>query len=84
MSPFSRSFFSLIGRVFPGFLAATGRLVMFLCAAVAHSVWPPLYPRPIRRRVVDDYLHPSGKVHAPWVDTIVSLAESAVLKEETP
>ena len=27
---------------------------------------------------------PSGKLYTPWADTIVPLAESALLKEETP
>ncbi len=31
----------------------------------------------------DDNLHPSGKVYTPWADTIVPLAESALLKERT-
>ena len=31
----------------------------------------------------DDNLHPSEKVYTPWADTIVLLAESALLKEET-
>ncbi len=34
--------------------------------------------------VADDNLHPSGKVYTPWADIIVPLAESALLKEETP
>ena len=34
--------------------------------------------------VAGDYLHPSGKLYTPWADTIVPLAESALLKEETP
>ncbi len=34
--------------------------------------------------VADDNLHPSGKVYTPWADTIVPLAELALLKEETP
>ena len=34
--------------------------------------------------VADDNLHPSGKVYTPWGDTIVPLAELALLKEETP
>ena len=29
----------------------------------------------------DDNLHPSEKVYTPWADTIVPLAESALLKE---
>ena len=31
----------------------------------------------------DDNLHPSEKVYTPWADTIVPLAESALLKEKT-
>ncbi len=31
-----------------------------------------------------DKLHPSGKVYTPWGNTIVPLAESAMLKEKTP
>ncbi len=34
--------------------------------------------------VADDNLHPSGKVYTPWADTIVPLAELALLEEETP
>ena len=34
--------------------------------------------------VADDNLHFSGKVYTPWGDTIVPLAELALLKEETP
>jgi len=33
--------------------------------------------------VADDNLHPSEKVYTPWADTIVPLAESALLKEKT-
>ncbi len=75
---------ALIGRVVLAFLSTTGRLTMFAAATVMHCFWPPIYPRLIWRQVVDDNLHPSGKVHTPWVDTIVPLAESALLKEETP
>ncbi len=78
------NFLAAIGRVFPAFLASTGRLGMFAAISVSHCVRPPFYPRLIWRQVVDDNLHPSGKVHTPWVDTIVPLAESALLKEETP
>ncbi len=28
--------------------------------------------------------HPSGKMFTPWADTVDPLAESALLKEETP
>ncbi len=31
----------------------------------------------------DDNLHPSKRVYTPWADTIVPLAESAWLKDET-
>ena len=75
-------FLAAIGRLVLGFLASTGRLGMF--AAISHCVRPRFYPRPIRRRVADDDLHPSGKVHTPWADTIVPLVESALLKEKTP
>ena len=75
---------AIVGRVFLAFPTTTGRLMAFASGAVAHSFWPPIYPRRIRRQVVDDNLHPSGKVHTPWVDTIVPLAESALLKEKTP
>ncbi len=34
--------------------------------------------------MADDNLHPSGNVYTPWAYTIVSLAELALLKEETP
>ena len=65
---------ALIGRVFPAFPSTTGRYML-----VADSFRPPM---------VDDNLdpsgHPSGKVHAPWVDTVFPLAESALLEEETP
>jgi len=33
--------------------------------------------------VANDSLRPSGKVYTPWADTIVPLAESALLKAET-
>ena len=75
-------FLAAIGRVVLGFLASTGRLGMF--AAISHCVRPPFYPRLIWRQVADDNLHPSGKVHTPWADTIVPLVKSALLKDETP
>ncbi len=82
-------FLAAIGRVFLGFLASTGRLGMFAAISVSHCVRPPFYtrliwPRLIWRQVAGDNLHPSGKVYAPWADTIVPLAELALLKEETP
>ena len=75
-------FLAAIGRVFLGFLASTRRLGML--AAISRSVPPPFYPRLIWRQVADDNLHPSGKVHTPWADTIVPLVKSALLKDETP
>ena len=78
------------GRVFPGFLAGTGRLAMGAAISVSpHYVRPPFYSRLIWRRVADDDLKPSGKAHppwadTPWADTIVPLVKSAVLKEATP
>ncbi len=75
---------ALIGRVVLAFLATTGRLTMFAAATDMHCFRPPIYPRLIWRQVVDDNLHPSGKVHTPWGDTIVTRAESVLLKEETP
>ncbi len=73
-----------IGRFFLAALETTGRLVLFTGNSVAHCVRPPFYPRLIGRQVADDNLHPSGKVHTPWADTIVPLVKSALLKEETP
>ena len=78
------NFLAVIGRVFLAFLAGTGRLSMFAAISVSHCVRPPSYLRQTWRQVADDNLHPSGKVHTSWVDTIVPLAESALLKEETP
>lgn len=63
------NFIAAIGRVFPAFLAGTGRSRMFAAIAVSPRVRPPFYPRLIRRRVVD---------------TIGPLAEPALLKEKTP
>ena len=77
-------FLAAIGRVFLGFLASTGRSGMFAAISVSHCVRPPFYPRLIWRQVADDNLHPSGKVHTPWADTIVPLVKSALLIEETP
>ncbi len=74
---------ALNGRVFLGFLSTTGRLTMFAAATVMHCFRQPNHRRPIWRRVVDDDPRPSGKVRTPWVDTIVPLAESTFLKEET-
>ncbi len=77
-------YLAAIGRVFLAFPASTGRLGIVEAISVSHCVRPPFYPRLIRRQVVDDNLHSSGKVHTPWVDTIVSLADSALLKVGTP
>ncbi len=77
-------FLAAIGRPIPGFLASTGRLGMFAAISISRCVRPPFYPRLIRRQVADDNLHPSGKMHTPWADTIVPLVKSALLKEETP
>ncbi len=44
------------------------------------------FPATVGRRATlaaDDNLHPSEKVYTPWADTIVPVAESALLKEET-
>lgn len=73
-----------IGRVFPGFVASTGRLGLFAAMSVSHCVTPRYPPRPIWRRVADDNLHPSGNLHGPWADTLVPLVKSALLMEETP
>ena len=78
------NFLAAIGRVFLGFRAGTGRLAMFAAISVPHCVRPPFYPRLIWRQAVDDNLHPLGKVHTPWVDTIVPVAESALLEEQIP
>ena len=78
------NFIAAIGRVFPAFLAGTGRSRMFAAIAVSPRVRPPFYPRLIRWQGADDNLPPSGKVHTSWVDTIGPLAEPALLKEKTP
>ncbi len=59
---------ALVGRVLLAFLSTTGRLTMFAAGTVVHCFRPPIYPRPIRRQVVD---------------ANVLLAESALLDEET-
>jgi phospholipid/cholesterol/gamma-HCH transport system permease protein len=46
-------FLASIGRVFIGFLAATGRLIIFTGTALSHCVRPPIYPRLIGRQLVD-------------------------------
>ena len=75
---------ALVGRFTLAELETTERLVLITGNSIAHCVRPPLYPHQIWRRVADDNLHPSGKVHTPWADTIVPLAESALIKEQTP
>ena len=42
-----------IGRVFIGFLAATGRLTLFGAAGVSHIFRPPFHPRLILRQIVE-------------------------------
>ncbi len=79
MNPLAR-----IGRFFLAALEITGRLVLSTGNSASHCVRLPFYPRLIWRQVADDNLHPSGKVYTPWADTIVPLAEMALLKEETP
>ncbi len=74
---------ALIGRYSLAFLEIVGGLSLFAGRAVSHCVRPPFYPRLIWRQVANDNLHPSGKVHTPWADTIVPLVKSALLKEET-
>src|SRR3974377_71903 len=46
-------FFATIGAVFLGFLAATGRLLVFAGLALATAFSPPLYPRAILREMVN-------------------------------
>lgn len=46
-------FLQLIGRVFLGFTATTGRLALFAFASVSHVVRPPFYPRQILRQMVE-------------------------------
>jgi phospholipid/cholesterol/gamma-HCH transport system permease protein len=41
-----------IGRVFLGFLAATGRITMFMLVALSHCVRPPFYLRLIGRQMI--------------------------------
>src|ERR1700757_2389158 len=46
-------FLAAIGAVFLGFLAATGRLVIFAGLALATAFTPPFYLRAIAREIVD-------------------------------
>ncbi len=42
-----------IGRVFLGFLAATGRLAIFASRSASHCLRPPFYPRLIGRQMIE-------------------------------
>ena len=42
-----------IGRIFLGFLAATGRITIFTGRALSHCVRPPFFPRLILRQMID-------------------------------
>ena len=55
------------------FLQPIGRVFLAFLATV----------RCLAALAADDNLHPSEKVYTPWADTIVPLAESALLKEKT-
>jgi phospholipid/cholesterol/gamma-HCH transport system permease protein len=46
-------FLASVGRVFLGFLVATGRFALFLLGAISHCVRPPIYVRLILRQIVD-------------------------------
>jgi phospholipid/cholesterol/gamma-HCH transport system permease protein len=46
-------FLASIGRVFIGFLAATGRLTLFTLTALSHCVRPPFYLRLMLRQMID-------------------------------
>lgn len=46
-------FLASIGRVFFGFLAATGRLTLFTVSTLGHAVRPPIYTRLIGRQIID-------------------------------
>jgi phospholipid/cholesterol/gamma-HCH transport system permease protein len=46
-------FLASVGRVFLGFLVATGRFTLFMIAAISHCVRPPIYLRLILRQIVD-------------------------------
>src|SRR3974390_1795203 len=46
-------FLATIGAVFLGFLAATGRLVVFAGLTLTTAFSPPLYPRTIVREMID-------------------------------
>jgi phospholipid/cholesterol/gamma-HCH transport system permease protein len=44
---------AIIGRVFLGFLALTGRVAMFTGVAISHCVRPPFYPRLIGQQMLE-------------------------------
>ena len=46
-------FLARIGRVVLAFLAATGRLALFVGQALSHCLRPPLYPRLIAQQMID-------------------------------
>jgi phospholipid/cholesterol/gamma-HCH transport system permease protein len=43
---------AILGRIFLGFLAGTGRLALFGSAAVGNAFAPPIYPRLIGRQMI--------------------------------
>jgi phospholipid/cholesterol/gamma-HCH transport system permease protein len=47
------AFLQRVGGVFLAFLAATGEIVIFAAAALAHAVRPPYYPRLILQQMVN-------------------------------
>ncbi len=47
------NFLAVIGRLCIGFLASTGRLVLFALDGLSHCVRPPFYPRIIGRQMIE-------------------------------
>lgn len=47
------NFVAGIGRVFLGFLEATGRLTIFAAVCISHIVRPPFYPRLLLRQIIE-------------------------------
>ena len=47
------NFLAVIGRLTIGFLASTGRLVLFAVDGISHCVRPPFYPRIIGRQMIE-------------------------------
>lgn len=47
------NFVARIGRVFIGFLSATGRLAVFTGISVSHVFRPPFYPRLLLRQIIE-------------------------------